>query len=290
MLRDMNGGKHLDLMQYPREDYSIAHFARPNSYELSGKELYLVMDSGYNYILKFVGNICRWCAEGQEAFEAEYMCFKADNTTYFLSFEKNTKENHTYVIDMAQRLVTQLICRKGVHPINPHIMDRQFVFGAIKVPGYKLPYKRHTFSSEHLGTTAQWRWSPSLFTRHAYLESNWYRITWEDDGEASEDFDSTNEMLPSTDEHAKYIKIKDNMYLFSVTEETEERLLGDIQHFRCDNLALLQNYDRMFQVGRGFGDMVLDGKLKHLNIPLAAFGSPIELPEDFLNAKNPFTV
>ena len=71
----------MDLMQYPREDYSIAHFARPNSYELSEKELYLVMDNGYNYILNFNGNICRWYIEGQESFEAEYMCFKADDTT-----------------------------------------------------------------------------------------------------------------------------------------------------------------------------------------------------------------
>lgn len=280
----------MDLMKYAREDYSIAHFARANSLELSGQELYLVMDDGYNCILKFDGKMCIWSIEGQMHHENEYMCFKADDSTYLLTFDVSDKENHSYVIDMEQRLVTRLICRKGVHPVNPHITKREFTFGAIKIKGYKLPYKRHTFSTEHMGTTVQWRWSPELFTRHAYLESNWYRITWEDEGEAAEDFDVTNEMLPSTDEHARYIKIKDNMFLFSVTEETEERMLGDIQHFRCDNLLLLQNYDRMYQVGRGFGDIVVDGELKHLFIPLAAFGSPIQLPEEFLNAKNPFTV
>lgn len=280
----------MNLMKYAREDYSISHFARANSFELSGQELYLVMDDGYNCILKFDGKKCISGIEGQETHESEYMCFKADDTTYLVTFEISEKENHAYVIDMEQRLVTRLICKKGVHPVNPHITRREFTFGAIRVRGCKLPYKRHTFSTEHMGTTVQWRWSPELFTRHAYLESNWYRITWEDDGEAAEDFDVTNEMLPSTDEHAKYIKIKDNMILFSVTEETEERMLGDLQHFRCDNLLLLQNYDRMYQVGRGFGDIMSEGKLKHLFIPLAAFGSPIELPEEFLNAKNPFTV
>lgn len=280
----------MDLMKYAREDYSISHFARANSFELSGQEFYLVMDDGYNYILRIEGKKCIWNMEGQDIRENEYMCFKADDLTYLLTFDVTEQENHSYVIDLEQRLVTQLICKKGVHPVNPHITNRKFTFGAIKIKGYKLPYKRHTFSTEHLGTTVQWRWSPELFTRHAYLESNWYRITWEDEGEAAEDFDDTNEMLPSTDEHAKYIKIKDNMFLFSVTEETEERMLGDIQHFRCDNLLLLQNYDRMYQVGRGFGDIMQGGKLKHLFIPLAAFGSPIELPDEFLNAKNPFTV
>ena len=280
----------MNLMNYPREDYSISHFARANSYELSGCELYLVMDSGYNIILKFEDKLCVWNVEGESPNKADYICFKGDNTTYFVSFEVSTRENHTYVLDMSQRLVTQLICKKGLNPKMPHIMDRKFTFGAIKIPGYKLPYKRHTYTTEHLGTTVQWRWSPTLFTRHAYLESDWYRITWEDDCEASEDFDTTNEMLPSTDEHAKYIKIKDNLILFSVTEEMEERLLGDLQHFRCDNLTLLQNYDRMYQVGRGFGDTVTSEGLKHLFIPLSAYGTPIQLPEEFLQAKNPFTV
>ena len=282
----------MDLMKYPRENHSISHFARANCYELSGQTLELVMDDGYNIALMPEDGACAWRRDGEEEGHAPAMCFKADDTTYLLTFDVTERENHSYVLDLEQRLVTRLVCRKGVHPVNPHIMERTFTFGAIRMKGYKLPYKRHTFSSEHLGTTVQWRWSPELFTRHAYLESSWYRITWEDEGEAAEDFDDTNEMLPSTDEHAAYVKIKDNMFLFSVTEETEERMLGDIQHFRCDNLLLLQNYDRMLQVGRGFGDAARPGEaaLHHIFVPLAACGSPIELPESFLNAANPFTV
>ena len=117
------------------------------------------------------------------------MCFKADDTTYLLTFDVNDWENHSYVLDLEQRLVTRLICKKGTHPSNPHITQCSFTFGAIRMKGYKLPYRRHTFSSEHLGTSVQWRWSPELFTRHAYLESSWYRITWEDEGEAAEDPD-----------------------------------------------------------------------------------------------------
>lgn len=280
----------MNLMNYPREDYSIAHFGRANSYELAGTELCLVMDNGCDYTFNFKEKMCAWCIEGQPANEVQYMCFKADESTFFVSFEMSRNENHSYVFDFSQRLVTQLICKKGLNPKNRHIMNRQFVFGAIKLPGYKLPYKRHSFTAEMIGTTVEWRWSPSLFTRHAYLESDWYRITWEDEGAAAEDFDTTNEMLPSTDEHAKYVKIKENMFLFSLTEEMGERLLGEFQHFRCNNLTLLQNYDRMIQVGRGFGDMMREDGLQHLYIPLAAYGRPVDLPEKFTGDKNPFTV
>lgn len=280
----------MNLMDYPRKEYSISQFARPKCFELAGSELFLVMDSGYDYILRFTQDRVFWHIDGENEQEAEYMCFKGDDTTYFVSFEVSLQEDQTYVLDMSQRLVTQVLCKKGLNPKNRHIMDRKYIFGAIKLPGYRLPYKRHTFTCINQGTTVQWRWAPELFTKHAYLESTWYRITWDDDGEAAEDFDTTNEMLPSTDEHARFIKIKDNLILFSLTEEMEERCLGDIQHFRCDNLTLLQNYDRMYHVGRGFGDGVVDGKPIHIRTPLCAYGSPIELPDEFLNAKNPFTV
>ena len=281
----------MDLMQYPRRAASISHFARPNSWELDGKDFELVLDDGYDTVLAFRDRKVSYAAEGQAASPAyDYFCFKADDTTYLVSFEVRQEENHLYVLDMSQRLVTRLICRKGFNPKSPHIMDRRYTFGAIRMRGYKLPYKRHTFTAEHLGTAVQWRWSPELYTKHAYLESDWYRITWDDTGEAAADFDSTTELVPSTDECARYVKIKDRMYLFSVTEETVERFLGDRQVFRCNNLTLLQNYDRMFQVGRGFGDMVADGEQRHINIPLCSYGSPPDIPEEFLNAKNPFTV
>ena len=88
----------------------------------------------------------------------------------------------------------------------------------------------------------------------------------------------------------EYVKIKDNMILLCVTEENGERLRGDRQMFRCDNLTLLQNYDRMYQVGRGYGDLCKDGKWRHINVAFCSYGSPPELPEDFLTRENPFTV
>ena len=281
----------MDLMKLPRPEYSIAHFSRPISWELDGTDCALVMDDGCDLTLRFRERKLSVIPEGGEASpEYGYYCFKADDTTFFVSFEVSEKESHVYILDRSQRLVTRLVCRKGRNPRYPQVMTREFCFGAIRVRGYKLPWKRHGFTTEHLGTTVQWRWGPQMLTKHAYLESDWYRITWNDKGAAADEFDATNEMIPSTDDHAQYVKIKENMILLSVTEENGERLLGDRQMFRCDNLTLLQNYDRMYQVGRGFGDLCKDGCWRHINVPLCSYGSPPELPEGFLERENPFTV
>ena len=282
----------MNLMKKQRPDYSISHFARPQSWELEGKSFELVMDDGYDVCLRFDGRKAFFTREGQgECGPFDYYCFKADDETYFVAFELRREENHVYVLDFAQRLVTRLVCQRGAHPKSPYILDRRYTFGAIRLPGCRLPWRRHCFTSEHFGTAVQWRWSPQLTTKHAYLEAGWYRITWDDTGEAADDFDLYMETLPSADERAEYVKIKDDMVLFSVTEETQERLLGDSQHFRNNNLTLLQNYDRMYQVGRGYGELVTpEGQLRHIWIPLCAYGTPPELPEGFLAAENPFTV
>ena len=282
----------MNLMQSPRPDYSISHFARPQSWELDGRDFDLVMDDGCDVRLRFAGRKVAFAREGRgEGGPYDYLCFKADDETFFVSFEVRREESHIYVLDFAQRLVTRLICERGAHPKSPYILDRRYTFGALRLPGYRLPWRRHSFTSAHFGTAVQWRWSPKLTTKHAYLESDWYRITWDDTGEAADDFDLYMETLPSNDEKAQYVKIKENMILFSVTEEMQERFFGDSQHFRNNNLTLLQNYDRMFQVGRGYGEVVLpDGVLRHINIPLCAYGAPPALPEGFLEAANPYTV
>ncbi len=280
----------MNLMEYPRKSASLGHYKRPLSWELEGKTVELIMDDGYANTLSFRDRVCRWTIGDRSGEAAGYWCIKADDTTYFLTFEVTEMESHVYVLDYAQRLATRLICKKGVNPLNWHYIGRQFVFGAIRVPGYRLPYKRHCLTSAHLGTTVQWRWSPGLYTKHAYLESNFYRLTWDEGGEASDDFDVTAVLLPSMDEAAQYVKIKDKMILLTLTEEIAERYEGEKQIFRCDNLTLLQNYDRMYQVGRGYGNVFFRNKLSHVHVLIASYGSPVELPASYLEAPNPFTV
>ncbi len=56
-------------------------------------------------------------------------------------------------------------------------------------------------------------------------------------------------VLPASDEIAQYIKIKDNMYLFSLVEELMERKLHDKNPpFRSNDMKFLINFDRMYMV------------------------------------------
>ena len=279
----------MNLTKCLPQNLSIMQFAQPKCLELSGKTFQLVMDDGYDTELSFTDERCTRRAADGEPFDAPYLCMKGDDTTYLVSFERDITENHTYILDMEQRLVTYVICRKGVNPKNHHQMSWNIIFGAIDLPGYRLPYKRHAFTTELLGTTVHWVWSPALDTKHAYLEPNWYRITWDDKGDAA-DFDATNEKLISTDEGARYVKIKDGLILFVFAEETLERFLNDQQFFRCDNMVLMQNYDRMYQVGRCFGDCMPPEGQRHIFGAQRAYGEPVELSERFLAAENPYTV
>lgn len=288
---ELKGGMYMNLVNYPHKTTSISQFEQARCYELLGMEYILIMDGGYDYKLSFPSkDACKWGIVGQEMNTSRWFCLKADDETFYVTVQVGDLEQHVYVLDFAQRLVTRLVSKKGLNPKHPYIITNVFDFGAIDMKGYPLPFKRHGFTSDLIGTTVRWRWSMELYTKHAYHDAYYYRITWDDDGAAADDFGATNEMLPSTDEHARYVKIKENMYLFTLSEEHEERALGDIQQFRANIHCMLQNYDRMYEVGSAFGTVIHDGKLVTLSIGLTAYGKPVELPERFLEAPNPFIV
>jgi hypothetical protein len=284
----------MDLKNYPRQNYEIQQFTKARCYELEGEKFRFIMNGGYDYDLEFTGKTtCLWNIVGDKHEEAVYECLKADDTTYMVTFLVKGAEPdicHTYVIDLEQKLVTQLISTPGMNPRFPMVISNKYDFGAILVEGHPLPFKRHCFTDELLGTRVEWHWTTKLVSRHAYDSTNFYRITWAEGSTLDIEFSAENEKLPSTDEVAQYIKIKDHMYMFVVTEEMAERLLGDDQPFRSNTLVMIQNYDRMYHVGRGFGAMMVNGKPERLTCLFGAFGNPVELPSKFLNAPNPYTV
>ncbi|MCF0120826.1 MAG: hypothetical protein HUJ65_04225, partial [Oscillospiraceae bacterium] len=202
----------MDLKNYPRREYAIEQFTQAQCYELIGEKFFFVMDGGYDYELEITGKTtCLWNLAGEEPEESEYLCLKADDTTYLFTYELKSREkrtSHTYVIDKEQMLVTQLTCTRGLNPRFPFMVKSEYDFGAIKVEGRELTFKRHYFTGEILGTTVQWDWNTELFTQHAYLEPAYYRITWTSDSQAEQSFTRFTSALPSTDEPATYIKIK----------------------------------------------------------------------------------
>ncbi|MDR0469471.1 MAG: molybdenum cofactor biosynthesis F family protein [Peptococcaceae bacterium] len=284
----------MNLKDYPRKVYSINQFTQPPCFELEGEKFFFVMDDGYDYELDITGkDTCTWNISGEAPKSETYQCLKSDDTTYILRYEvkdADPRVGHTFVIDLEQRLVTMLVCKMGVNPKHPFLVYSHFDFGAIRIEGEALPFKRHGFTTDLIGTCVEWHWRSKMFTQHSYYCTDFYRITLPKSSEASQTLASTVRNTPSSDEPARYIKIKDKMYLFMLTEANSERIDGATRTHRSNNMVFLQNYDRMYHVGRTFGTNMVDGKPVPTNILFGAFGNPVELDPEFLNAPNPYIV
>ncbi len=102
-----------------------------------------------------------------------------------------------------------------------------------------------------------------------------------------------NEMLkalPGSDEPAYYVKIKEGMYLVSVTEQNMEKILGDKVGFRSDTLCFLDNWKHMYSVGRGFGTKTTDGQESDIFVMIGKYGAPEAVDEHFFTDPNPYLV
>ena len=282
------------ICQFGRD--SIVQYCPPLCFELTGKMLELVMDDGYDFFLNFTSDkTIEWKQAGEEASTAHYECLKGDDTTYIVSYELDNvtpRVNHTFVIDMENMLITRIIARVGQNPRYPYLINTDFEFGAIRQEGKELTFKRHGYTSDMIGSAVQWTYSSSLTTVHVYYCANFYRlISPQDDNkepEADWAFTELLGALPSSDEPAVYIKIKDGMYLFSLTEQNAEKLTQGRFQFRSNTLCFLQNYKRLYQVGRGFGTSTTPNGDINTNIMIGAYGKFTEVDPSFFTDPNPY--
>ena len=275
---------------------SIAQYRPPLSYELVGRRYNFLMDDGYDYQLSFIDEkTLEWGWKGETG-KAEYLCAKGDETTFLLTYAlegRELRENHTWVIDLEQWLVTRIVSVVGENPRYPFVIKPKYEFGMIEREGVPYSvYPRHGFTSDMVGNVVQWNYG-MMETVHIYYCTDFYRITYPPENEATRTINEAVESLPSSDEPTAYIKIKDGIYLFSLTESNSEKLLGDRMQLRSNTMCMLQNYRRVYQVGRTFGTDTRSGEVKSLHLMFGAFGrirTGEEKFEKFLNDPNPFLV
>lgn len=264
------------------------------------------MDTGENTgdaVLNFVGETqVEWGIKGTGGLKTDkYECRKADDRTYLVTYcleGKIPRENHTWIIDMEQGLVTFLRCPMGENRYWPYIIESHFTFGYIREEDKEhTDLKRHGFTDDVAGTSVKWTYGHAAATVHVYYSSNWYRITFPKDDTASKEALAMNEMfnemmkkLPGSDEPAFYVKIKEGIYLVSITEQNMEKILGDKVGFRSDTLCFLDNWNRLYSVGRGFGTMTTDGKDREIFVMIGKYGSPVDVDEHLFTDPNPYLV
>jgi hypothetical protein len=285
---------------------SIGQYSPPKCFELAGKSFELVMDTGEDTggaELRFLDETqVEWSIKGSDQRKTDqYECRKADDWTYLVTYciaGKSPRENHTWVIDREQSLVTFLRCPLGENPYWPYLIDSHFTFGYIKEEGKEhASLKRHGFTEDVVGTGVKWTYGHEMATVHVYYDPHWYRITYPkgrtDDAEVPDSVSAVREIMkimPGSDEPAYYVKIKEGVYLVSVTEQNMEKILGDKVGFRSDTLCFLDNWNHMYSVGRGFGTMTKEGQDREIFVMIGKYGAPEAAEEHFFTDPNPYLV
>jgi hypothetical protein len=278
----------------------IAQYTPPSNYELAGRAFRFAMDDGTGYELSFINDDeLSWNSSGAAPVTSKYLCCKADETTYLVSYElgETPRANHTWVIDLENWLVTRIAAKVGENPVYPYLITPRYDFGAIEREGAELrTYPRHSFTTELIGNIIQWTYGGDMATVHVYYHSDWYRITYPPDKKGSMMFNEAMAKIPSSDEPARFIKIKDGIYLVSITEQNMEKLIGAAMHVRSNTMCFIQNYKRVYQVGRAFGTATWDEGDSPLHMLFAAYGRLLEPSEQeeyiqkLLTEHNPYTV
>ena len=140
------------------------------------------------------------------------------------------------------------------------------------------------------GTAVRWTYGHELSTIHAYFDPHWYRIAYPREGLKSKSQKATNSlfreclaMLPGSEEPAYYVKIKEGMYLVSVTEQNMEKIVAEKFGFRSDTLCFLDNWNRLTSVGRGYGTRTdKDGHNSELFLMIGKYGSPVDVDPKYM--------
>lgn len=285
---------------------SIEQYCPPRCFELAGKTYTFAIDDGEytgEAVLEFVDERnLNWsiCSETERR-PAEYECRKGDDYTYLVTYcaeLDGRKENQTWVIDLEQELVTFLRCIVGENKYWPNLVDSHFGFGYIIIPGKPhTDRRRHGFTDDVLGTSVKWTYGHELATVHAYYSTNWYRITYPKDAVESDTALATNDLLngilkelPGSDEPTFYVKIKEGMYFVSLTEQNNEKIIGSKIGFHSNTLCFLDNWKRLYSVGRGYGTADPDGEERITFVMIGKYGAPVEVDEHFFTDPNPYLV
>ncbi|MBQ6383387.1 MAG: MoaF N-terminal domain-containing protein [Clostridia bacterium] len=266
---------YLGLRPVRPEFEGLSQYREPFNYELAGTLQRLVLDDGRRFAAEFLdGHTLRWTELGQSGTVEHYDCAKGGEDVYFVNFEfagRKPRTNITLVLDTGDRLVTMVETVVGYHPKFPYMVDSQFTFGALEVPGYPLPERRHKYTADLLGKRIHWHYGPDMEIIHVYYATDYIRVTMpEKTGWGDRDRKSWDELVEREpyDEPAHYIKIKPGLYLVSCQEKNMA-----CRGWTGNSLLFLIDTRRVHDVGRSFGHAGSEtGKIHPENYIFGAFG------------------
>jgi hypothetical protein len=226
----------------------------PFNYDLVGKNFRLVFDNGKKYFVQFLtGNSLDWAELGTPGSVEYYECAKGADSVYFVNFEfanLKPRTNFTFIIDVEERLVTLIKTIANYNEQYPYMVDSENFFGAVDIPGFELPAKRHRFTTDLIGKRIHWHYSPTRELIHVYYSADFHRLSYAPSmlkKTAKEELDYMFNRDPY-DEKADFIKVKNGLYIFSCMEQNMSK-----RGMTGNSLIFLIDTNRVQDVGRSFG-------------------------------------
>ncbi len=233
----------------------LSRYCPPFNYELAGRNFRLIMDNSGEVDVRFLsGDRVELIRKGQR-FTEHYDCAKGADLAYFVNLEitnSNPRQNVTLILDLMTRLVTVVDTFAGYREGYPTLVDHVYDFGAIDMPGFTLPEKRHGYTTDLVGKRIQWHYSPEFSIIHVYYHPNYIRATFSPEALARMKLPSGSNPESWSrnpyDEKAVYVKMRDGLYIVSFTEQNYAK-----RGRSGNSLLFMMDTDRLHDIGRSFG-------------------------------------
>ena len=188
----------------------------PLSSALVGKELTLRYDDAgpaWNYKFDAAEKL-HWRREGEKQWHEEvYQAFEpAEDVIMFSHLHSGARPNESVciVVDLANALTTCVHAKLGTPYMGNEVLQKIF-FGVVEMPELTAPrYKRHQHTDELVGRAVTWNYSGNLTSMHVY--SSPHSSSWTiflESGAGGLSWSSP----------CAYVKLRDDLYLFTWVEE-----------------------------------------------------------------------
>jgi len=259
---------------------------------IEGKVYHLVMDDSSEFVLRFTSDDTLLIAERGEPYQTYgCKCLHIDERAWFVSFMRVDGVCVTLLLDEEQSLAT--IIYASVTPKVPGLVRHETVFGAIKQAGSPLPFIRHGYTSELVGSKIAWRYSPVVTLTHCYIDESHMRNSLKNMAPLPQD--ATQEQKAEVEsraerwgrlffeEPASYIRINPHLYVVTMIEANRHRIdptQGGGDMVFAINTRRMRYYGRGFSTGSGVPRMTL----------MSARGDWIDLPDEVETCQSPYMV
>ena len=273
----------------------LKQYVPPLCDELAGQTLDFHPDGYPPVFIRFLTpTSLEWSLPGETAQHETYECVKGKDTVYLVVCHPRLGKPAscvTLVWDRDTRLITAVLAWEHLNTDYPRMITSRAVFGAENRPGESLPSARHGFTDDLIGRRLLWHYTAVDDVLHICFSHDHFRLGAAEvrlvdnpDEAALKNYDRLSrrkDAYPYYEENDYYIRIRENLYLYSVIEYAMCRLVSGQGG---GELLALVDTARQRYIGRTFG---LDAQLNAGHDIVGAPGCFLETPDPVESLPSP---